>query len=236
MIHAWKVARLHLNKPFAMFGVPTLIVLLVLVITALISFALQRAGLDPSLPEYAAGARQNAGMVFSLPGFLIYFGVQAVATTFPFSQALGATRRAHVFGTALANLVLAVYVAGLMLVLLWIELATDHWFFGVYALDISAFGSGNGWILASTVFLGTWLSLTIGGLFGGVWVRFGSRGPVVLALALALALAVSILIFIPQFAEIFAAVTGPRLALVSLGIGAAALVGTWLTMRRASVR
>lgn len=236
MNRAWKVARLHLNKPFAMFGVPTAIVLLVLVITALISFALQRAGLDPVSPQYAAGARQNVAMVFSLPGFLVYYGVQAVATTFPFSQALGATRRAHVFGTALANLVLAVYLALFMLVLLWIELATNHWFFGVYALDNSAFGSGNGWILAPTVFLGTWVALTIGGLFGGVWVRFGPRGPVVVALVLALALAVSILVFVPQIAEIVAAVTRPRLALVAVGIAALALVGTWLSMRRASVR
>ncbi|MGK0715251.1 hypothetical protein ACR5KS_04185 [Leucobacter sp. W1153] len=236
MTRAWKVARLHLNKPFAMFGIPTFIVLLVLVITALISFALQRAGLDPSRPEYAAGARMNGVMVFSLPGFLIYFGVQAIATTFPFSLALGATRRAHVFGTAIANLVLAGYVACLMLVLLWIELATDHWFFGVYALDTVALGSGNGWILWPAVLLGTWLALTIGGLFGGVWVRFGSRGPVILGLVLALAVAVTILVFVPQFAEIIAAVTRPRLALVAVGAGIVALLGTWLSMRRASVR
>lgn len=236
MNRAWKVARLHLNKPFAMLGVPAFIVLLVLVITALISFALQRAGLDPSLPEYAEGARQNSGMAFSLPGFLIYFGVQAVATTFPFSQALGATRRAHVFGTAIANVVLAAYVACLMLVLLFIELATDHWFFGVYALDTVVLGSGNGWILAPTVFLGAWLALTIGGVFGAVWVRFGQRGPVVLALALALLLAVLILVFVPQLGEIFAGLTRLRLALVAVGIGAVALLGTWFGMRRASVR
>lgn len=236
MNRSWKVTRLHLNKPQAMFGVPAQIILAVLVVTAIISFALQRAGLDPASASYADGARGNLGMVFSLPGFLIYYGVQAVATTFPFALALGTTRRAYVLGTAISNLILSAYITAIMVVLLWVELATNHWFFGVYALDNFAFGSGNAWIVACTAFLGVFTSVSIGGVFGAVWVRFGSRGPTVLALGLAVVLAVLLLIFVPQFAEIFAAITRPLLALVAIVISVLALLGTWLGMRRTAVR
>ena len=236
MNRAIKVTRLHLNKPQSMFGVPASIVGMVLVVTALIAFALQRAGLDPSYPDYASGARQNMGMVWSLPGFLIYYGVQAVATTFPFALALGTTRRAYVLGTAISNVILAAYVTVLMLILLGIELATGHWFFGVYALDNYAFGAGNPWILAPTVFLGVFLSLSIGGVFGAVWVRYGSKGPTVLALVLAVVLAALLLVFVPQFGDIIAAITRPLLGWVALGLSALALVGTWLAMRKTAVR
>lgn len=231
-----KVTKLHLNKPAVMFGVPAQIITAVLIITALIAFILQRAGLDPSAPDYAEGARWNAGMLWSLPGFLIYYGVQAVSTTYPFALALGATRRAHVFGTAIANVVLSLFVAAFMLVLLGIELATNHWFFGVYALDVFVLGAGNPFVLFATAFMLTFVSTSLGGLFGAVWVRYGSKGPTVLALGLGLILIVLVLIFVPQAATIIAAVTRPMLMAVGLGFVALALLGTWWVMRRASVR
>lgn len=236
MNHALKVTRLHMNKPMVMFGVPGQIILAVLLVTALISFILQRAGLDPTAVDYADGARWNQGMIWSLPGFLIYYGVQAVATTYPFALALGATRRAHVFGTAIANLVLALFVSLLMLALLGIELATNHWFFGVYALDTYMLGAGNPLVLFVTVFLITFVSTSVGGLFGAVWVRFGSKGPTVVALGLALIFVVLLLIFVPQLGDIMAAITRPLIAGVGFGIALVALVATWWVMRRATVR
>lgn len=236
MNHVLKVMRLHLNKAQSMFGVPAQIVGMVLIVTMIISFALQRGGLDPNSADYAGGARMNMGMIWSLPGFLIYYGVQAIATTYPFSLALGATRRAHVFGTACANAVLALFVTALMLVLLGIELATNHWFFGVYALDVYLLGSGNPLVLGVTVFLLTFVSLCIGGFFGAVWVRWGTKGPTVVALALAIVLATLLLIFMPQMKEIVAAITGGVLATVGASIALLSLLGTWIVMRRASVR
>lgn len=236
MNHALKVAKLHMNKPQAMFNVPAQIVGIVLVVTMIIAFALQRAGLDPTAPEYAAGARYNFGMVWSLPGFLIYYGVQAVATTLPFAFALGATRRAHVLGTAISNLILSAYIAVIMLVLLWVELATNHWFFGVYALDNYAFGSGNGWVLFPTVFLGVFVCTSIGGVFGAVWVQFGAKGPTIVAMALALVFAVLLLVFVPQAAQMIDALTRPLLAGIAVGVAAICLAGTWFALRRAAVR
>ncbi len=231
-----KVTRLHLNKPEIMFAVPLYIVGLVLVITMVIAFILQRAGMDPADPSYADGARGNMGMIWSLPGFLIYLGVQAVATTFPFALALGTTRRNYVAGTAIANLIQSAYITLVMAVLLGIELATGHWFFGAYALDNYGLGSGDVWVLIPTVFLGVFVSLSIGGVFGAVWVRFGSKGPTILALALALVLVTLLLILVPQFGEIIAGITRPRVALVAVGVAVLALLGTWFCMRRTAVR
>lgn len=236
MNHIVNVTRLHLNKPQIVFGIPLMIIGLVLVISWLITAILQRGGMDPADPEYIAGARGNGGMVFSLPGFLIYFGVQAVATSFPFAVALGTTRRAYVAGTAIANVIQSVFITAVMAALLGIELATDHWFFGSYALDNWAFGAGDVWVLIPTVFIGVFVSLSIGGVFGAVWVRYGSKGPTIVVLALALVLAVALLILVPQLGEIVAGITRPRVALFGIAVALVALVGTWLCMRRTAVR
>ncbi|WP_416444115.1 hypothetical protein AB3K78_13695 [Leucobacter sp. HNU] len=231
-----KVIRLHLNKPSTMFVAPLSIVLLVLVISALIALALQRGGLDPSSPGYATGARYNSGMLWSLPGFLVYYGVQAVATTFPFATATGSTRRSYVLGTAIANLIQSAFITAVMLVLLGIELATGHWFMNVYALDTNGLGAGNPLVLIPVVFLGTFTLLSVGGLFGAIWLRFGPKGPTALGLALGLLAAVSVLLLAPQLGEIIPAITGGILAVVAVAVAAVALLGTWLSMRRTSVR
>lgn len=232
-----KVTRLQMNKRDVSFLVPAFIVGMVMIVSAIISIALQRAGVaEVGSEEYIAGARRNLGIIFSLPGFLVYYGVQSVSTTFPFATALGATRRNYVIGTALANAVTGLYVAAMLAVLLLIELATNHWFMGIYVLDTVALGSGNVWQLVLTAFLGTFAFTSIGGVFAAVWVRFGSKGPTVLGLVLGLVLAVLILVFVPYFAEIFAAITGAMLAWIGLGISVLAIAGTWLSMRRTAVR
>lgn len=231
-----KVTRLHLNKRELAFGRLLLIIGIVWLISVIIILAIQRAGVDPANPAYIDGARQNMGVVWSLPGFLVYFGVQAIATTFPFALALGTTRRAYVLGTAVSSLVQAAYITVVLSILLMIELATDHWFMGLYVLDTYLLGSGNIGFLAVAVFVGVFALLSIGGIFGAFWVRYGSKGPALFGLALALGLALLILALVPQAEAIFAGITGPRLAIAGLLIALVSLVGTWLCMRRTSVR
>lgn len=231
-----KVTKLHLNKPQLMFSAPAQIVGTVMLVTALISLILQRAEVFGGMGDYLDIMRRNNALVFALPGFLIYYGVQAIATTYPFALALGATRRSYVWGTALANVILSAYVALVLLVLLGLELVTDHWFANIYATDVLLLGSGNPLVLAVTAFLLTFASVSIGGFFGGVWVRFGSKGPLLTALVLAVVLAGLLFIFVPYSEAIIAAVTRPILAVVGLAIALLALLGTWIVMRRASVR
>ena len=232
-----KVTRLHLNKMSTFAITPLMILGIVMVVSVIIAIAIQRAVASPvDSAEYIEGARHNGAIVWSLPGFLIYYGVQAVATSYPFALALGTTRRNFILGTILANAVQSAYVAVLLLVLLGIELATGHWFVGVYVLDTYLVGAGDPLTLGVTAFLGVMLCLTIGGVFGAVWVRFGPKGPTFLALALALVLAVTLLVLAPQLGEIFAGITAAGLAIAAVVIMAVSLVGTGLAMRRASVR
>ena len=230
------ITRLQLNKLDVSFLVPAIIVGVVLVVSAIISIALQRAGLDPADPDFAAGARNNLGIIWSLPGFLVYYGVQSVSTTFPFAMALGATRRNYVLGTAVANLITSLYITAILVVMLWIELATGHWFANIYVLDNYALGSGNVAVLAPAVFFGVLFCTTVGGLFAALWVRFGSRGPTVLGLAIGLVLAILILAFVPYAGQIFEAITGATLIWTAVILIAAMLIGTWLSMRRTAVR
>lgn len=231
-----KVTRLHLNKPAAFLVTPLGIVGIVLVVSIIIAVVLQRAGLDPSTPGYVEGARYNSGIIWSLPGFLIYYGVQAVSTTYPFGLALGTTRRNFILGTVVANLIMSAYVAILLTVLLGIELATNHWFLSAYVLDSYAIGAGNPFVLAATAFVGVFFFLTLGGFFGAVWVRFGSRGPLVVGLALGLVVALTLLVLAPRLGEIFMNLSRGTLGGAAVVIIVLALVGTWLAMRRASVR
>ena len=230
------VTRLQLNKRDVSFIVPPSIVGLVLVISAIIAIALQRAGLDPNNPDYAAGARNNLGVVWSLPGFLVYYGVQAVSTTFPFAMALGATRRSYVLGTALANVLTSVYVTVILAVLLLIELATGHWWLDIYVLDNHALGAGDVWRLIPTAFLGVLFCTTIGGLFAAIWVRYGNKGPAIFGLALGLLLAVLVLALVPYAREIFEGFSAAKLAGAAAALIVVSLLGTWLAMRRTAVR
>lgn len=232
-----KVTRLHLNKYENVVITPLLILAAVMAISIIIQIAIQRStGVDVRSPDYIEGARWNQAIVWSLPGFLVYYGVQGVATTYPFALALGTTRRNFIVGTMLANALYAVYLTALMLVLLGVELATNHWFIGVYVLDVHLVGAGDPAILGPTVFLGTLFCLTIGGLFAAVWVRFGNRGPTILGLLIGLLLAIALLILAPRLGEIFARLTGAGLAWGAAAVILVALVGTWFAMRRASVR
>ena len=231
-----KTTRLQLNKPDNTFLVPLYILGLVLVVSAIIVLAIQRAGGDPSSEAYVEGARMNMGAIWSLPGFIVYLGVQAVATTFPYALALGATRRAFVAGTMITNLIQSLYIASLMLVLLGLELATNHWFIGIYALDVYALGAGNPVQLFLTVCIGIFLCLSIGGVFGAVWVRFGQRGPLLLGIALGLVLAVTFLALVPYLGDIVAGITGVSLAFAAVAVAVIAVLGTWACMRRTTVR
>jgi len=230
------ITRLQLNKRDVSFLVPAVILFVVIIVSAIISVALQRAGLDPADPDFADVARKNLGVVWSLPGFLVYYGVQAVATTFPFAMALGATRRDYVFGTLVANIITSLYVTAMLVVLLLLELATNHWFFTIYVLDNYALGAGNVVTLAVTSFLGVLFCTTIGGLFAALWVKFGNKGPTIFGLALGLVLAVLVLIYVPRLGEIIASITAAKVVITAVVIIVLALLGTWASMRRTSVR
>lgn len=230
------ILKLHLTKRMYVFGVPAVILGVVIVITMLIAVGLSRFGVDTTSADYLEGIRYNSGVLWSLPGFLIYLGVQAVSTTFPFGMSLGTTRRAYSVGTALYFALQAAYISHLSVVLYYLEVATGHWFLNAYALDVAALGGPNILAVAATVFTLAFSALSIGGLFGALYVKAGARGPLVLAIILALTLVIALVILAPQLPSIVAALTRWSVLAIALALSLAAVVGEYLSLRTATVR
>lgn len=231
------VTRLHLIKRFLSFGVPLLILAFTLFISLAIAIIAARAGVDTSSSEWADGAgNNNISVLTSIIGFLVYLGVQATATTFPFALAMGTTRREFTAGTLLWAIIVSAIMAVATAVGLWLELLTDHWGVNAYMFDSTVLGGGNYLTAMLTMFLAVLGSLTVGGMFGAVWVRFGARGPVVIAVVLAVVLIIALLLCAPYFAEIFAAI---RLGHVGIAVAVVILIAATVQvtmLRRATVR
>lgn len=228
--------KFHLNRRTETFVVPLAIAAAVAVISVLIALIFWRSGSQPGTQAWIQGSQSNPGIVYALVGFFGYLGVASVATTFPFALALGATRRAFVAGTFIWNAVTAAYVALILAALNAVEIATDHWFAGFYIFDIHVLGGGDPLRLLPIVFLGVLATLTIGGVFAAAWVRFGARGPQLLAAVVVLALLVAAIILVPQAAAIAAAFHLWWLMVAAIGAVVLSAAGTWLLLRPATVR
>jgi hypothetical protein len=233
---ALDVVHLHIVKRRAVFVTPLLIVAAVFVLTAIIALALQRFADSPETAEAVDGARQNPAIAWALSGFIVSLGVQAVATAFPFALALGATRRTFTLGTLLTNGVIALYVTGIFLALLGLELLTGHWFAGIRLLDVYILGAGDARLLVPITFLGALSLLSIGSLFGASYVRYAAYGPAGLGVGVGLVLAVSVLLFAPALPGFFAAFQLWWLAVFAIAVVIASSAGTLALLRSASVR
>ena len=109
-------------------------------------------------------------------------------------------------------------------------------FVGARVLSDSTLGGGNPGVLAVTVLLGALSALASGGLFGAAFVRFGSRGPVVLAIAVAALAVLVLLVLLPQIIAAAAAFEAWWLVVAALVVVAVGTAGEYLLLRRANVR
>lgn len=228
--------KLHLNKREQTFLVPLYITAMVALISVLISLLFWRSGSLPGTEGWIQGSRSNPGLLYGLAGFLVYFGVQSVATTFPFALTLGATRRAFAGGTLAWHVITSAYLAIVLGALCLIEIATDHWFSGFYIFDLYILGAGDIGLLLPIAFLATLTLLSVGGVFGAAWLRFGARGPQVIAVGAAIPIIIALIIVIPYFPEIIASFQLWWLAVAAGVIIALSAVGTWRLLRPAIVR
>lgn len=228
--------RLHFNKREISFLVPLYITGTVAVISVLISLLFLRAGSVPGSPDWIMGSQANPGLAYALPGFLVYLGVQSVATTFPFALTLGSTRRSFVAGTLLWAIATSAYLTVVFAVLTLVERATGHWFSNFYIFDVAVLGAGDLTLLIPIVFLATLSMLTIGGVFGASWIRWGARGPQLIGVGIALVIIVALIIILPSVSAILAAFQLWWLAVLAAAVIALSAIGTWLLLRLAIVR
>ncbi len=228
--------KLHLNKREDTFLLPLYITATVALISIVISLLYWRSGSLPGTQEWIQGSRANPGIAYGLASFLVYFGVQSVASTFPFALTLGATRRSIVAGQLLSAMLASAYLSVVFAVLLLLELATGHWFVGFYIFDVNVLGAGELTRLLPTVFLATLALLSVGGAFGASWVRYGAKGPVLIGTAVALTLIIALAVAVPWAEAILAAFELWWLAIAAIAVIATSATGTWLLLRSASVR
>ncbi len=228
--------KLHLNKREITFVVPLYITGMVAVISVLIALLFLRGGSVPGSADWVTSSRLNPGIIYALPGFLGYLGVQSVARTFPFALTLGTTRRAFVGGTLLWAIITSAYLTVVLAVLAMIEIATGHWFSHFYIFDIIVLGGGNLALLIPIVFLGALSILTIGGVFGASWIRYSARGPQLIAASVAIVIIVALIIILPSAPAIIAAFQLWWLAVLAVAVIALSAVGMWLLLRSAIVR
>lgn len=228
--------KLHLNARANTFLIPVSITGLVAVISVLLSLVFLRSGSVPGSAGWIQGSQANPGILYALTGFLIYLGVTSVATTFPFALTLGATRRAFVAGTLLWYAFTAAYLAVILAVLAAVEVATGHWFTGFYIFDVNVLGAGDTGRLLAIVFLGVLCALTVGGVFGAAWIRFGPRGPQLIAFGVVLVIAVGAIVIVPEAAAILAAFQLWWLMVAAGVVILLAAVGSWMLLRPAIVR
>ena len=228
--------RLHVNKREISFLVPLYITGTVAVLSVLLSLLFVRSGSVPGSAEWITGSRENPAMIYALPGFLVYLGIQSVATTFPFALTLGSTRKSFVSGTLLWAIITSTYLTIVFAVLTMIEIATGHWFAGFYVFDVNVLGAGNLAHLVPIVFLTSLSMLTIGGVFGASWVRFGARGPQLLGTGLTVVIIVALIIIMPAAPTLLAGFEMWWLAVAAAVVIALASIGTWLMLRSAIVR
>ncbi|HSN43093.1 MAG TPA: hypothetical protein VLR88_03450, partial [Propionibacteriaceae bacterium] len=193
------VFGMHVSRRTSTWGMPLMLSLAVVAIMIVITLAMRLAGVDTLDPTVASGLRNNQGIVGTLVGFLVALGVQASVACFTFATALGTTRRDYVLGTGLYFLLQTVYVSALLAVLLALEKATNHWFIGAHSLDVYALGAGDWSDFLIAVPCGVLASLALGSLTGASWLRFGSRGPMIIVVATVALVFGAILLVIPRF-------------------------------------
>jgi hypothetical protein len=224
------VVALQYANPTRMVLIPVGILVAVVLVMTGITVAVVRAG--GSGDDLDA----NGSVIWSLVGFLVAVGVQAVSVAFPLALALGSTRRTFTLGLLATSALQAVLLTVASLALLGLELATGGWFVGARVLSDSTLGGGSPVALVPVMFLSALTALVVGGIFGASWVRFGARGPAGLGLGIAVVAVGSLLLVAPDLEALGASFDAWWLAAAAAVVVALSTTGEYLLLRRASVR
>lgn len=223
------VIALQYANPTRLVTVPLAILGAVVVVTSAVTLVLRQTG--------AAGELESNGtVIWSLFGFIVAVGVQAVAVVFPLALALGSTRRTFTAGVLVTAVAEAALLTASALLLLGLERLTGGWFVGARVLGDATLGSGNALVLVAVMFLASLSAIATGAAFGASWIRFGAPGPLVLGAALAAVAVLALLLLAPALDPLSAAFAPWWLAVAAVVVVAASTAGTHLLLRRAAVR
>ncbi|GAA1795845.1 hypothetical protein [Agromyces lapidis] len=171
----WRIVRLHTVNPSIFFGVPWLILGGAWAVTMLIALMLRAAGISAAEDGF-----QYSWAVLSPQWYLVAVGVQAIAFTFSFALGFGATRRDYWLGTSAMFVFVSFEMAVAIATLVQIEQATNGWWIGAGMFDALWYGQ-HGWLFDFyTSFALQLLVLFIGASITTVYMRWRSRGLIIL--------------------------------------------------------
>lgn len=224
------VLALQYANPTRMVLIPLGILVAVVVVMTGVTVAVVRSG------GTVADLDFNGAVIWSLFGFVVATGVQAVAVAFPLALALGSTRRSFTLGVLATGVAQSALLTAASLLLLGLERLTGGWFVGARVLGDSTLGGGNPLALVAVMFLSALTALAVGGLFGAAWIRFGARGPAALGIAVAAVAVLALIAFPPDVAALGLAFEPWWLAIAAAVTIVLATSGEYLLLRRASVR
>lgn len=175
------VARLQTINTRSIVWVP-LVVLVAAFLVGLIIAAAARG-----IPIYSGGVQAPLWYFLAL-------GIMTLARTFPFSQALGVTRRDFIAGTFMAALALGAVLASVVVIGGWAEQATNGWGVNLYFFHLPwlwSDGTFGAWLLSLAC---AWTLFIAGFLLAGVYQRWGTLQLTLWLAGLGLALALAVLV------------------------------------------
>jgi len=224
----WNVVRLQLINAQSFVWVPLLILGGALVI-CLIIFAM----IPTDEPKFTGAVQSPMWYFFAL-------GLQAMTLTFPFSQAMSVTRREFYLGTLIVGVIGSAMVATLIIAVSAIEVLTDGWGMnGWFAYLDWVFDPGwpAAWL---TYFTATMFLYTVGFWAATVWKRWGTLVITVVMIGIALLVVIAAFVITrieawPQVIAWFAQTGTLGLTLYALGLIALMAVGSYATLRKATV-
>ena len=222
------VARMQLINKWTFLGIPALILV--------VSFALTLA-IWAMIPNSVGEKYSGAGQ--AVMWYFFALGIQSLTLTFPFSQGLSISRRNFYIGTVGLFTLVAAVVAGLYVVLGWVESATNGWGLNGQMFALSWIANES-WPIQMLFYFALMMLLFMLGLWGAtVYKRWQATGLLAVGISfgvLAVA-AVGLVTWQGWWLSVGAwmiSLTPLNIGLVVLGLAALLGVGAYLTLRRAT--
>jgi hypothetical protein len=224
------VIALQYANPTRMVVIPLGILVAVILVMTGVTIAVIRGG------GSGADLASSGSVIWSLFGFIVAVGVQAVATAFPLALALGSTRRAFALGVLATCLLQSALLTAASLVLLGLERLTGGWFVGAPVLTDSTLGSGDPRVLSAVMFLAALSALMAGSVFGAAHVRFGATGAMWLGIGIAAVIVAALLVVPPDFVALRRSFEPWWLAVAAGVVVVLSTTADYALLRRATVR
>lgn len=177
------VIKLHFVNTRGTFLVPSLIMAGILAVNVAVWAIILATVSDKHSVQDNLNYSGSAAYIFV---YLLVFGVQTVARTWPFAQGFGVTRRNFAAGTAIAYIILSVAYAVVLTILAGIESLTNGWGIGGRMFNAVYFGDGA-WYSRFFVYLSfALLAFFVGAMFAAIYSRWSGVGIAVTLVAIGL--------------------------------------------------